>query len=55
MKNSEYLVDRLRYENKQLEKEIVKLNAERTEIIIAEIVLALVCLSVGYVLGALFS
>lgn len=54
-RESEYLVDRLRADINRLEEEIVNLNRSHTEVLIAEIVLAIVCGIVGYVLGAWFA
>lgn len=54
-KESEYLVDRLRADIARLEQEIIDLNRSHTEVLVAEIVLAIVCGVVGYVLGAWFA
>lgn len=54
-KESEYLVDRLRADIVRLEEEIADLNRSHTEVLVAEIVLAIVCGVVGYVLGAWFA
>jgi hypothetical protein len=61
-KQSEYLYDRLRNSNHQaqryllsrigeLEEEILELHAARSRALVAEVVLVVVCLLVGYAVG----
>lgn len=52
MRNSEYLVDRLRSDIMRLEREIAELHRERGEAIIAEAILAMICLFIGFCVGA---
>jgi hypothetical protein len=49
---NEYLVDRLRADIARLEKEVADMAHERGEIIVAEVVLAVICFFVGFAVGA---
>ena len=48
---NEYLVDRLRADITRLEQDIADLNQQQGEIIVAEVVLAVICFFVGYAVG----
>lgn len=51
---SEYLVDRLRADIHRLEKELMDEKSMKTDIIAAEIMLAVVCFCAGCVVGAVY-
>jgi hypothetical protein len=48
---SEYIVDRLREENRKLEQEILELHSDRAEVLVAEIILAILCFIGGFCAG----
>lgn len=52
MSKNEYLVDRLRADIARLEQEITHMHQEQGEIIVAEVVLAVVCFFIGFAVGA---
>jgi len=52
---NEYIVDRLNERIRDLEKELVEEKSMKTEILAAELVLAVVCFCAGCVIGALYS
>jgi hypothetical protein len=54
MKNSEYIVDRLRADINRLEKELLYEKSHNTDVIIAEIMLAIGCFVVGCIVGAVY-
>jgi len=51
---NEYLVDRLNERINDLEKELVEEKSMKTEILAAELVLAVVCFCAGYIVGAIY-
>lgn len=52
---NEYIVDRLNERIRDLEKELVDEKSMRTDMLAAEIALAVVCFCAGCVIGALYS
>ena len=48
----EYTQDRLRAEIRTLEEEVADLKRQQGEIIVAEVVLAIICFFVGFAVGA---
>jgi hypothetical protein len=54
MKSNEYLVDRLNERINDLEKELVAEKSHKIDILIAEIMLAVVCFGVGCIVGAVY-
>lgn len=54
-RESEYLVDRLNGKLIDLQQEIKRLRYKETDIIVAEIVLAMVCFIVGFVIGVVYT
>lgn len=51
---NEYIVDRLNERISDLEKELLDEKSAKTDMIAAEIMLAVVCFSVGCVVGAVY-
>jgi hypothetical protein len=51
---NEYIVDRLNERISDLEQELLDEKSHRTDIIAAEIMLAVVCFTVGCVVGAVY-
>ena len=54
MKNSEYIVDRLTARVNELEQELLIEKSAKTDMIAAEIVLAVVCFCAGCIVGAVY-
>jgi hypothetical protein len=54
MKNSEYMVDRLNERISDLEQELFIEKSTKTDMIAAEIVLAVVCFCAGCIVGAVY-
>ena len=54
MKSNEYLVDRLNERINDLEKELMDEKSMKTDMIAAEIMLAVVCFCAGCVVGAVY-
>ncbi len=50
-KQSEYLYDRLREENRKLEQEILEMHSDRSNVLVAEIILAILCFIGGFLAG----
>lgn len=48
----EFTQDRLRAEIRRLEEEVTELHRERGEVIAAEVTLAVICLIIGFAVGA---
>jgi hypothetical protein len=53
-RESEYVVDRLRADIIRLEKDIADLNEGQSEVLAAEVALAVVCFVVGFFFGAMY-
>ena len=53
-KSNEYIVDRLNERISDLEQELLDEKSTKTDMIAAEIVLAVVCFSVGCIVGAVY-
>jgi len=51
---NEYIVDRLNERINDLEKELVEEKSTKTDMIAAEIMLAVVCFVVGYIIGSIY-
>ena len=51
MKNSEYLVDRLRADINKLEKQLQDEKSHSTDVMIAEVMLAIGCFVAGCIVG----
>jgi hypothetical protein len=54
-RESEYVVDRLRADIVRLEKDIADLNEGQSEVLAAEVALAVVCFVVGFFFGAVYA
>ena len=54
-KENEYIVDRLRADIVRLEKDIADLNEGQSEVLAAEVALAVVCFVVGFFFGAVYA
>jgi len=54
MRQNEYMVDRLTARINELEQELLIEKSTKTDMIAAEIVLAVVCFSVGCIVGAVY-
>lgn len=54
MKANEYIVDRLNERISDLEKELSEEKSNNTDILVAEVMLAVVCFVVGCIVGALY-
>lgn len=53
-RESEYVVDRLRADIVQLEKDLTDLRESQSEVLAAEVALAVVCFVVGFFFGAVY-
>jgi hypothetical protein len=51
---NEYIVDRLNERIRDLEKELIDEKSMKTDMIAAEIMLAVVCFGVGCIVGAMY-
>jgi hypothetical protein len=54
MRQNEYIVDRLNERINELEQELIIEKSAKTDMIAAEIMLAVVCFSVGCIVGAMY-
>jgi len=54
-KQSEYLYDRLREENRKLEQEILEMHSDRSSVLVAKIILAMLCFSGGDCAGVWYA
>jgi len=54
-RENEYIVDRLRADIVRLEKDIADLNEGQSEVLAAEVALAVVCFVVGFFFGAVYA
>lgn len=54
-RENEYIVDRLRADIIRLEKDIADLNEGQSEVLAAEVALAVVCFVVGFFFGAVYA
>lgn len=54
MRQNEYMVDRLTARINELEQELLIEKSAKTDMIAAEIMLAVVCFSVGCIVGAVY-
>lgn len=53
-RESEYVVDRLRADIVQLERDLTDLRESQSEVLAAEVALAVVCFVVGFFFGAVY-
>jgi CHASE3 domain sensor protein len=54
MRQNEYIVDRLNERINELEQELIIEKSTKTDMIVAEIVLAVVCFCAGCIVGAVY-
>lgn len=54
-RENEYIVDRLRADIIRLEKDIADLNEGQSEVLAAEVALAVVCFVAGFFFGAVYA
>ena len=54
-RENEYLVDRMRAQINRLEQEMLDMQQHKTDVLMAEIVLSVVCFVVGFIFGAVYA